>query len=170
MQWRHLGLRSFLTSSLGCGKWLNSRPGRCTPGKELRYPLNRRLDGPKSRRVCFLGKRKLFFPIGIRNPDGVVRCLVAIPTTLPVSSEIQRRMSSVNISLHFTRSDTNRPFHGWGGCHHPVPAEVWARFLTTPCVICDGLFSTGTVSSPSSSLFTCQYHSTILTEFHSSTI
>jgi hypothetical protein len=41
-------LHSFFTSALYGGEWLNSRPGRFNPGKEPRYPLNRRTGGPKS--------------------------------------------------------------------------------------------------------------------------
>jgi hypothetical protein len=40
---------SFLTSALDGGEWSASRPGRVLPwGKELRYPLYRRLGGPQS--------------------------------------------------------------------------------------------------------------------------
>ena len=34
------------TSALSGSGWLTPRPGRFTPGKETRYPLNRRLGGP----------------------------------------------------------------------------------------------------------------------------
>jgi len=34
------------TSAQDGGEWSASRPGRFIPKKELRYPLNRRLDGP----------------------------------------------------------------------------------------------------------------------------
>ena len=37
-----------LTSALDGGGWLTSSPGRFTPGKGTRYPLYRRLGGPKS--------------------------------------------------------------------------------------------------------------------------
>jgi hypothetical protein len=37
---------SFLTSALGGGYRLTSRPERLNPGKETRYPLNRRWVGP----------------------------------------------------------------------------------------------------------------------------
>jgi hypothetical protein len=40
-----LQLHSFLTSALDGGEWLTSRSGRFTPGKEPRYPVNRRLAG-----------------------------------------------------------------------------------------------------------------------------
>jgi len=40
---------SFLTSALDGGEWSASRPGRALPlGKDLRYPLDRRLGGPQS--------------------------------------------------------------------------------------------------------------------------
>jgi hypothetical protein len=38
-----------LTPALDGGEWLASRFCRFTPGKELRYPLDRRLAGPQSR-------------------------------------------------------------------------------------------------------------------------
>ena len=36
-------------SALDWGAWLAPRPGRFTTGKEIRYPLYRRLDGPQGR-------------------------------------------------------------------------------------------------------------------------
>jgi hypothetical protein len=40
---------SFLTSALDGGEWSTSRPDRAMPrGKDPRYPLYRRLDGPQS--------------------------------------------------------------------------------------------------------------------------
>jgi hypothetical protein len=39
----------FLTLALVGGEWLASRPGRFTPGKDPRYPLDRKLGGPQSR-------------------------------------------------------------------------------------------------------------------------
>ena len=35
-----------LTSALDEDGWLIPRPGRCTPGKQTRYPLYMRLGGP----------------------------------------------------------------------------------------------------------------------------
>jgi hypothetical protein len=46
--WRYSSTYS-LTTALGGGKWLASRPGRFIPGKSLCYPLDRRLGGPQSR-------------------------------------------------------------------------------------------------------------------------
>jgi hypothetical protein len=41
---------SFSTSALNGGEWSASRPGRALPpGKDPRYPLDRRLGGPQSR-------------------------------------------------------------------------------------------------------------------------
>jgi hypothetical protein len=40
-----------LTSELDGGGWSTPRPGRYTPGKETRYPLYRRPDGPQGRAV-----------------------------------------------------------------------------------------------------------------------
>jgi hypothetical protein len=37
------------TSALYEGGWITPRPGRFTPGKETRYPLYRKLGGPRSR-------------------------------------------------------------------------------------------------------------------------
>ena len=52
LQRRVMAFRSIATSIIGLGaggdKWLTSRIGRFTPGKERRYPWNARLDGSKS--------------------------------------------------------------------------------------------------------------------------
>jgi len=59
-----------LTSALNGGGWSTTRPGRFTSGKETRYPLYRRLDGPQGRS----GRtRKISPPIGIRSPDRPAR-------------------------------------------------------------------------------------------------
>jgi hypothetical protein len=47
---RRYSSHSLLTSALDGGEWSASRPGRALPrGKDPRYPLDRRLDGPQSR-------------------------------------------------------------------------------------------------------------------------
>ena len=38
-----------LIRNVGSRWWSTSRPGRFNPGKELRYPMNRRLGGAQSR-------------------------------------------------------------------------------------------------------------------------
>jgi len=38
-----------LTYALDRGGWSTSHPGRFTPGKDIRYPLYRRLVGPQGR-------------------------------------------------------------------------------------------------------------------------
>ena len=38
-----------LTSALDGGAWLTPRPGRFTPGKDIRYALYQRLGGPQGR-------------------------------------------------------------------------------------------------------------------------
>jgi hypothetical protein len=79
--WWHLGeMRynsySFLTSALDGGEWSASRPGRALPwGKDPRYPLDRRLDGPQSR-SGHKGQRKNPLPlpqIEPRSPGCPVR-------------------------------------------------------------------------------------------------
>ena len=58
------------TSALD-GRWVSTlHPGRFTPGKETRYPLHRKLDGPQGRsgRV-----RKISPPTGIRSSDRPAR-------------------------------------------------------------------------------------------------
>jgi hypothetical protein len=51
-----------------------SRAGRSIPGKEPRYPLNKRLGGPQNRSGRFLEKRKIPYPflnrkiLRIRHP------------------------------------------------------------------------------------------------------
>ena len=62
--WRHIGrgevrFHSFLTSALVGGEWLLVR---FTAGKVSRYPLNRRLGGPRSQSVHFERKNSLPLP------------------------------------------------------------------------------------------------------------
>jgi hypothetical protein len=57
----------FLTSALAGGEWSASRPGRFTPGKEPRYSLDRRLDGPQSR-YGRRGEEKIPDPTGTWTP------------------------------------------------------------------------------------------------------
>ena len=49
----------------GGGQWSTPRPGRFTPGTETRYPLYRRLGGPKGR---FVRAQKIPPPPRIRLP------------------------------------------------------------------------------------------------------
>jgi hypothetical protein len=55
---------SFLTSALSGSEWLTSCPGYFTPGKECRYPLNRRLGGPQSQSGCFEEEKNLLPVLG----------------------------------------------------------------------------------------------------------
>jgi hypothetical protein len=43
----------------------------------------------------------------------------------------------------------------------PLTAETWDSARVDPCAICGGKSVTGAGSSPSFSVFPCQYHSTI---------
>jgi hypothetical protein len=43
----------------------------------------------------------------------------------------------------------------------PLTAEAWVHARVNPCGICGGQSGTGTVLSPSSSVFPSQYHSTV---------
>jgi hypothetical protein len=67
----------FLTSALEGGEWSASRPGRFTPGKSPRYPLDRRLGGPQNRPGCS-GIEKNLVPAG--NRTAAVQ-LIARPCT-----------------------------------------------------------------------------------------
>jgi hypothetical protein len=48
MRWRHeVYIHTSLFSALDVGEWSVPFPGRFNPGKSRRYPLNRRVGGPK---------------------------------------------------------------------------------------------------------------------------
>jgi hypothetical protein len=49
--------------------WLASRLGPFTPGKQHRYPLNRRLDGLQSRSGRIREEKKSVALTGIETPD-----------------------------------------------------------------------------------------------------
>jgi hypothetical protein len=50
--------------------------------------------------------------------------------------------------------------------HRLFTAEAWVRAWVNPCWICGGQNGTGTGFSPSSSIFPCQYHSTVTLQTH----
>jgi hypothetical protein len=54
----------FLTSALDGGEWSASRPGRFTPGKSPRYPLDKKLDGTRTS-LEEVKKRKILPPPGL---------------------------------------------------------------------------------------------------------
>jgi hypothetical protein len=52
--------------------------------------------------------------------------------------------------------------------HRPLIAEAWVRARDNRYRMCGGQGGTGTGFSPSSSVFPCQYHSTVAFQFKSS--
>jgi hypothetical protein len=50
--------------------------------------------------------------------------------------------------------------------HRPLTAETQVRALVNTCGICGGQSGTGTGFSLSSSVFPCQYHSTVALQTH----
>jgi hypothetical protein len=96
----------FLASALAGGEWSASRLGRFTlGGKSVRYPLERRLDGPQSRS----GRReeKILDPIRTRIPISWSSCpkLVFIPTA-DIAQKIvnmEKYTSDYNIAMYLTK-------------------------------------------------------------------
>jgi hypothetical protein len=81
--WRRIGeaevcLHSLWTLALVGGGWSTLQPGRSTPGKELRYPLNKRLGGPQIQSGPFWRNENVFACARTQTP---VRSRVTIPTT-----------------------------------------------------------------------------------------
>jgi hypothetical protein len=67
----------FLTSALVGGERSASRPVRFAPGKEPRYPVDRRSGGPQNRSGR-RGEEKILYPTGTRNSDPLVVQPVAV--------------------------------------------------------------------------------------------
>jgi hypothetical protein len=64
--WDEVWLHTFSISPLDWGVWSTSRPGRFIHWKECRYPFNRRLDGPRSRRGRFGEEKRRLRAPGIK--------------------------------------------------------------------------------------------------------
>jgi len=73
---------TFSISALDECEWLASRPDCFTPRKSHRFPLNRRLGGPRSQSGHFWGRYKSLAPVGIRTPDRPASSLVTKPTMI----------------------------------------------------------------------------------------
>jgi hypothetical protein len=54
----------------------------------------------------------------------------------------------------------------WAVSRQPLTAEARVRARVNLCGICGGQSGTGTGFSPSSSVFLCQYHSTVALQTH----
>jgi len=59
-----------ISSAVGGGEWLTSRPSHFTSGKQPQYPLNRKLRVPQSR-PGHLGKDKNLIPLRGMEPPSV---------------------------------------------------------------------------------------------------
>jgi hypothetical protein len=59
----------FLISAIDKRDWSTLRAGRFTPGKETRYPFNRRMCGLQNRSGWFWVREKSLVSAGFRNLD-----------------------------------------------------------------------------------------------------
>jgi len=65
-----INIKSFFNLDARWGGWSTPHPGRFIPGKETRYPLYRRLNGPPGPGWAFA---KNIAPTGIRSADRPAR-------------------------------------------------------------------------------------------------
>jgi hypothetical protein len=96
---------SYLTSALDGGEWSASRPGRALPpGKEPRFPLNRRLGGPPEPVWTQRLEEKSSASVGDRTPvvQSVVRYYTdwATPTPNRWKSTVNMPTIAKLITLH----------------------------------------------------------------------
>jgi hypothetical protein len=92
VDWKEVYLHLLWILVLGGGEGTTSRPGRFTPGKEPKYPFNRKLGGSQSRSGRF-GEEKISYVCRIRTPN---RTLIAVPST--ISRPRLYRVASVRIA------------------------------------------------------------------------
>jgi len=82
----------------------------------------------------------------------------------------------IEICKHIQRQMTWSVKSTKGSCmaqvisRRPVIAEAWVRAQVSPCAIYIGESGAGTGFSPSSSLFSCKYHSTMALHAHISSV
>jgi hypothetical protein len=90
----------FITSPPVEGEWLASRTGRFTPGKEPRYPLDRKLGGSQSRHGRY-GEVKILNPTGTRTPNPLVVQPIASRNTDCATAALYTLLKDVASSSHY---------------------------------------------------------------------
>jgi len=87
-------LQLYLTSVLVGGNCLTSRPGRLSPGKELKYPLDEVFFGPQSRCERFGEEKNRLSLEGFEPPTVQHLHYLQPPTTKWMRKEVKTRQNN----------------------------------------------------------------------------
>jgi hypothetical protein len=85
-----------------------------------------------------------------------------------IKTQISGAHLETNICTYFSPKSIQGRVMAQAGSRRSLTADARVCVLVNPCGICGGQNDTGTDSSPSSSGFSCQYHSTVALQLISS--